>query len=105
MAPFIELVGASGATYRFRQVEGGLAPTGGNFVFVRDAEDGRRVVCCGKARTLLTQHLERTWRKDELGAAADQLYIRLNVVTALRDGEHEDLVAGLPRPFAIYEME
>jgi hypothetical protein len=103
MHSFIDLVGASGTAYRFRQVQGGYPPTGGNFVFVREEGEGVRVVCCGKAPMLIPTQIEKAWSKDELHQEGDHLYVRLNVATLTRDTEHDDLVDGLPRPFAIYE--
>ena len=47
----------------------------------------------------------RVWTADENAQADDALYIRLNAVGRTRDAEHEDLIAGLPRQFVIYEME
>jgi hypothetical protein len=103
--PFIDLVGASGETYRFRRAEGGLSPIGGNFVYVRDVDGQAKVVCCGKARSLASVLMGRVWTSDEHAKLDDALYIRLNAVGRTRDAEHEDLVAGLPRQFVIYEME
>jgi hypothetical protein len=103
MQSFIDLVGASGATYRFRQVQGGYPPTGGNFVYVRGEGESLRVVCCGKAPMLIPAQIAKAWSKDELAQPDDRLYVRLNVANQTRDSEHEDLIEGLPRPFAIYE--
>jgi hypothetical protein len=98
-ALFIELVGASGARYRFRKVDGHLPPIGGNFVCVRtERGGGSRVVGCGKARTLARALAEEI---HQVGPKGD-LYVRLNVSGALRDSEHEDLVAALPQPLAVY---
>jgi hypothetical protein len=102
---FIDLVGASGATYRFRRPDGALSSIGGNFVYVRDQDGVPRVVCCGKARSLGWGLSQRSWFSDENAAPDDQLFIRLNAIATTRDGEHEDLVYGLPRPFTIYEMD
>ncbi len=99
--PFIDLAGASGVLYRFRKAEGQLPPIGGNFVCVRHEDGGPRVVGCGKARTLARALAEEM---RELGARGD-LYIRLNVSAALRDFEHEDLVAALPQPFTVYPTD
>lgn len=95
--PFIDLVGASGAQYRFRKIEGQLPPMGGNFVCVHRDTDGLRVVGCGKARTLARALAEDI---KSLGAQGE-LYVRLNVSGALRDSEHEDLVAALPQPLTV----
>jgi hypothetical protein len=103
--PFIDLTGASGDVYRFRRAEGGLSPIGGNFVYVREVDGGPKVVCCGKARSLASVLMGRVWPADENAKPDDVLYIRLNASGRTRDAEHEDLVAGLPRQFVIYEME
>ena len=97
-APFIDLTGASGVQYRFRKVDGQLPPIGGNFVCVRTEAGAARVIGCGKARTLARALAEEI---QGLGAQGD-LYVRLNVAGALRDTEHEDLVAALPQPFTVY---
>ena len=103
--PFVDLAGASGDLYRFRRVEGGLSPIGGNFVYVREENGETKVVCCGKARSLVSVLMGRIWISDENALPDDALYIRLNAASRVRDAEHEDLVAGLPRQFVIYEME
>ncbi len=91
--------------YRFRKVDGALSPVGGNFVYLRE-EDGRsRVVCCGRARSLGWALSQPAWPSDENGRPDDQLYIRLNAIGGTRNSEHEDLLAALPRPFVIYEIE
>lgn len=105
MNSFIDLVGASGAAYRFRKPDGAVSPIGGNFVYLREADDGVRVVCCGCARSLGWALSQPIWLNDENSAEGDQLYLRLNAIRATRASEHEDLVAGLPRPFVIYEIE
>jgi len=103
--PFVDLAGASGDLYRFRRVEGGLSPVGGNFVYVREEGGETKVVCCGKARSLGSVLMGRVWISDENALPDDTLYIRLNSASRVRDAEHEDLIAGLPRQFVIYEME
>lgn len=105
MSSFIELVGASGTTYRFRKPDGAVSPIGGNFVYVRDEDGAARVVCCGRARSLGWALSHPVWQSDENAAEGDQLYLRLNAIRSVRADEHEDLIAGLPRPFVIYEIE
>lgn len=105
MRNFIDLTGASGAAYRFRRPDGALSSIGGNFVYVREQDGELRVVCCGKARSLAWGLGERNWHLDENAAPNDQLFIRLNAISATRSLEHDDLVEGLPRPFTIYEIE
>jgi hypothetical protein len=103
--PFVDLAGASGEMYRFRRAEGGLSPIGGNFVYVREEAGETKVVCCGKARSLVSVLMGRVWTSDESAQPDDALYIRLNAASSTRNAEHEDLIAGLPRQFVIYEME
>jgi hypothetical protein len=102
---FIDLVGASGAAYRFRTLDGALSPIGGNFVYVRTEGEVRRVVCCGRARSLAWALSQPIWLRDNNAAEGDELYVRLNAIGTTRANEHEDLLAGLPRPFTIYEIE
>jgi len=105
VASFIELIGASGAAYRFRRPDGALSSIGGNFVYVRDRDGVSHVVCCGKARSLGWGLGQRSWYADENAEPGDQLFIRLNAIATARGREHEDLLAGLPRPFTIYEID
>ena len=101
MTPFIDLPGASGALYRFRRFDGQLPPVGGNFVYVREDDGAARVVGCGKTR-VLAQALAANPRR---GGEAGELYVRLNVASALRDAEHADLIAALPQPYTLYETD
>ena len=105
MSNFIELVGASGTAYRFRKPDGAVTPIGGNFVYVREEDGAARVVCCGRARSLGMALIRPAWPRDENAAQGDQLYLRLNAIASVRASEHEDLLAGLPRPFVIYEID
>ena len=105
MSSIIDLIGATGAVYRFRKPDGALSPIGGNFVYVRDQDGAPRVVCCGRARSLGWGLNRRDWYSDENASAGDQLFIRLNAIGNARHSEHDDLLAGLPRPFTIYEIE
>ena len=105
MSSFLDLVGASGTAYRFRKPDGAVSPIGGNFVYVRVQDGEARVVCCGRARSLGWALSKPIWLSDENASTDDQLYVRLNAIGAIRANEHEDLVAGLPRPFTIYEIE
>jgi hypothetical protein len=91
--PFLDIKGASGTTYRFRLV-GDLAalPAGaGNLLLVRHAAGRSHVVGCASCRSLA--HSRDDWVRARGQAGADSLYIRLNVSSAVRKAEHEDLVA------------
>jgi hypothetical protein len=103
---FLDLVGASGTAYRFRKVDSALSSVGGNFVYVRyEDEEAPRVVCCGCARSIGPALSRPIWERDENARPDDVLYVRLNAISAIRQKEHDDLLAGLPRPFTIYELE
>ena len=96
---FIDISGASGATYRFRiwPEGGGHLPVAGNFVVVREARYPVDVVVIG-----VTNDLSRAWSaaaaKDE-----DRVYTRLNVARATREAEHDDMVARSPKARVIVE--
>jgi len=103
MNAFIDLQGASGATYRFRLWPEGAShlPIAGNYVFVRGDATGVKVVLAG-----LTNDLS-TCRKEFRKAAsrkATHVYTRLNVSRATRNAEHEDLVAGY-KPALVIETD
>ena len=104
MQTFIDLIGASAATYRFRRGEA-LSPIGGNFVYLRLIDGKPHVVCCGAARSLGRMLATQAWFRDENAHPDDQLFVRLNASSGVRQSEHEDLIAALPRPFVIYESD
>ncbi|MFI4967058.1 MAG: hypothetical protein ACHP9T_17035, partial [Caulobacterales bacterium] len=60
MNAFIDLQGASGATYRFRLWTEGSShlPIAGNYVFVREATQGFKVVLAGLTNDLSTCRAE-----------------------------------------------
>jgi hypothetical protein len=85
----IDVAGASGAVYRFRRVSGdALRAAAGNFLYVRDSA-GLAIVCCGTSNDLFGAQALRAELVDEYGPV--ELYIRLNVSSALRAHELGDL--------------
>ena len=66
MNAFIDLKGASGATYRFRHWPEGAShlPIAGNYVFVREVAQGFKVVLAGLTNDLSTCRL--IYRSTEL---------------------------------------
>lgn len=89
---FLDVIGASGAAYRFRRADPDtLPPMAGNLVVIAGRGAGRHYLLCGAARSLsqAAPVVERTLDATK-GA---QLYIRLNVARAVRDAEHADVVA------------
>lgn len=91
MKPFLDLVGASGAAYRFRLLPDGQAhvPIAGNYVVVRPRGEGVKVVAVAA-----TEDLSRAAGEQpaEIRRGAS-LYTRLNVARATREAEHADLAA------------
>lgn len=99
MKEFIDLEGASGATYRFRLWPEGAPhqPIAGNYVCVRPApgEPGGHVVAHVATSTDLSR--ARAELPKALRGAGVLVYTRLNVSRAIREAEHEDLAARHPR--------
>jgi hypothetical protein len=102
--PFLDLTGASGSVYRFRRCGdlNELPATAGNFVYLRADPAGDEIVCCGTARSLV--RASSAWKAAERRKATD-LYLRLNVSRAVREGEHEDIVAATQPPLVLTEFE
>ncbi|MES2895500.1 MAG: hypothetical protein V4759_05680 [Pseudomonadota bacterium] len=87
---FIDIAGASGATYRFRiwPEGGGHVPVAGNFVVLRAAVVAVEVVVVGVTGDLSRAEAVAT------AEGEDRVYTRLNVARATREAEHADLAAG-----------
>lgn len=94
---FIDIRGASGASYRFRiwPEGGGHVPVAGNFVVVREAAFPMDVLVIG-----VTGDLSRA---ASAAKREDRVYTRLNVARATREAEHDDLAAGYPKAQVIVE--
>ena len=92
MREFIDLQGASGATYRFRLWPDGAAhqPIAGNYICVRADGDAYQVLSVGESLDL-SQVREKLPKR--LKETATSVYTRLNVARAIRCAEHEDLLA------------
>jgi hypothetical protein len=98
MKDFIDLEGASGASYRFRLWPEGAPhqPIAGNYVCVRPDSDrtgGYAVAHVGETTDLSRARLEMP---KALRAPGVFVYTRLNVSRAIRTAEHEDLAARHP---------
>ncbi|WP_293682749.1 hypothetical protein [uncultured Phenylobacterium sp.] len=93
MNDFLDLKGASGATYRFRVWVDGAShlPVAGNYVFLKVEPDSLQVLLVGATNDLSQARLE--WPK-VAALGATHVFTRLNVARAVRTAEHEDLVAG-----------
>jgi hypothetical protein len=92
MQNFIDLEGASGATYRFQRVDdlANLPAIAGNFVYVQGDGPKPVIVCCGTDDTLLKA--AGRWPAAQQSHRATGLYVRRNVSWKVRASEHEDIV-------------
>jgi hypothetical protein len=92
MNDFIDLKGASGASYRFRLWAEGAAhqPIAGNFALVKEEAEGFSIV--GVGETLDLSLLRADLPKAAMRSVT-HIYTRLNVARAIRVAEHEDLTA------------
>lgn len=95
MKDFIDLQGASGATYRFRlwPEDAPHQPIAGNYACVR--EDGDKVTVLAVGETIDLSHAPRELPK-ALREKTTHLFTRLNVARASRVAEHEDLAGRFP---------
>ena len=91
MQDFIDLQGASGASYRFRRRAEGAShlPMAGNYVLVQEASAGFKVLTVGASIDL---SLTRPPGKVRAGRRPIHLFTRLNVARTVRVFEHQDLV-------------
>ena len=91
MNEFVDLKGASGATYRFRRIPDGEPHQriAGNYAVLKPRARGFTVRLVGATNDL---SLARGLCPAALLKGA-QLYTRLNVSRELREAEHQDLAA------------
>ncbi len=93
MNDFLDLKGASGATYRFRVWPKNAAhlPVAGNYVVLKAGADGFQVLLLGATHNL---SLARADAAKVASLGPTHVFTRLNVARLTRFAEHEDLVAG-----------
>jgi hypothetical protein len=92
MKEFVDLPGASGASYRFRLLPKGATPLriAGNYAIVRPRPDGHTVVHLGMCNDLSKVREEAPALQ---GRGPFHIYLRLNVARSSREGEHADIAA------------
>ena len=93
MPAFLDLHGASGATYRFRLAPDGGAstPMAGNYVCVREEESGFTVLSVAATNDL--SNARQAWKQAAAKHGATHLYTRLNVSSTVRENEQRDIAA------------
>ena len=101
MQGFIDLQGASGATYRFHRVDdpSNLPAIAGNFAYVQDDGPTPVLVCCGTDDTLLKA--ASRWPSARQTHHATAIYVRRNVSWKVRAFEHNDIVEKHRPPLTI----
>jgi hypothetical protein len=89
---FIDLAGASGATYRFERIDDleQLPAIAGNFVYVQGEGRAATVICAGVDETL--RRAGERLAEARLRHGAEGLYVRRNVSRRTRAQEHVDIV-------------
>ena len=93
MPPFLDLNGASGATYRYRLAPDGqvTTPIAGNYVYLR--EDGEGFTVLSIVATNDLSSATRGWKAFVAKHGATHLYVRLNVSSSVRESEQQDIAA------------
>jgi hypothetical protein len=92
----LEFKGASGAAYRFRLAENGDPKTtiSGNFIYVREADKAPEVVYVA-ATTNLASGVREKWEEAVKEHGATHIYTRLNIASAARAQELDDIIQSL----------
>lgn len=93
MKDIIDLIGSSGARYRFRLWPQGAGhlPMGGNYAFVREEAGGFAVLTASAIDDLSLTRSMHGATAAALGAT--HLFTRLNVSRAVRTAEADDIAA------------
>lgn len=95
---WIDIRGASGALYRYQLAERARPRTAvsGTYLYVRDGKQPQ-IVYAGQALNL-SEEAPELWPKASSEFGATHLYTRLNVASAAREAELEDLLAAETPP-------
>jgi hypothetical protein len=89
----------SGEHLRFSLFKEGrpLSPMGGNYLYVKDTEDGPRIIFAGQTDNLAL-HAQTRWAEAQGQFGAEGVYTRLNITQAVRQREHGELIDALEPP-------
>lgn len=95
----------SGEYLRFSLFREGrpLSPMGGNYLYVRETEQGFAVIFAGQADNLAL-HAQERWPGAQARYGAQGLYTRLNITAAFRRREHAELIEALDPPMNAEEV-
>ena len=94
MNDFLDLVGASGAHYRYTAAAGQLSPAGGNFALVRAGSgEAFEILRLGQTPSLAAGAIAARAEAVTQHGSAVKLFVRLNISRRTRDEELSDLLA------------
>jgi hypothetical protein len=90
---YVDVTGASGATYRFMRLKEGrpLSPMGGNFLYCRFTGDACELIYAGEVQNLMKDARER-WNEALQRYQVCDLYSRLNISERVRQLEQLDII-------------
>ena len=93
MRDYVDVTGASGATYRFMRLKEGrpLSPMGGNFLYCRFTGEACELIYAGEVQNLMKDARER-WNEAQQRFQVSDLYSRLNISERVRQLELNDIV-------------
>jgi hypothetical protein len=91
---YIDITGASGATFRFMLLKDGrpLSPMGGNFLYCRFTGGVCEIIYAGEVQNLLKDSRER-WAEAQKRFQVSDFYSRLNISERVRQLELTDIIA------------
>ena len=93
MAHTFDIAGKSGQTYRYTVLEGQpIWPSGGNFLYVKIAKAGLKVVYASETESLFRGYAAR-WEEAKTQHGATHIFLRLNIAGAVRRAERDDIAA------------
>ncbi len=101
MHDYVDIVGASGAHYRFMRLKEGrpLSPMGGNFIFGRHTGSRFEMIFAGEVQNLLKDARDR-WSEAVERYQVSDLYTRLNISERVRQLELADIIGAYDPPMA-----
>ncbi len=93
MQDFVDVAGASGASYRFMRLKDGrpLSPMGGNYLYGRYTAGRFELIYAGEAQNLL-QDARARWDEAASRFQAAEMFSRLNISERVRQLELTDIV-------------
>lgn len=99
MRDYVDIAGASGASYRFMRLRDGrpLSPMGGNFAYGRFTGERFELLYVGETQNLLRSARDR-WDEAVQRHQASELFTRLNISERVRQLELSDIVAAVEPP-------